>query len=94
MFAPTSRYAGLEIVSPTRGGLTVSYVRRRFLPRSSEQPLLSEVVVVEGDRLDLIAARALGDPEQFWRVCDANDAMDPADLEATGRKLRIAVPQP
>ena len=28
-----------------------------------------------GDRLDQIAARFLGDATQFWRVCDANDAM-------------------
>ena len=58
-------------------------------------PLLAEVAVGQGDRLDLITARTLGDPEQFWRVCDANDAMDPRELTAeTGRALRVPVPQP
>ncbi len=28
--------------------------------------------VHEGDRPDLVAFRALGDPEQFWRLCDVN----------------------
>ena len=40
-----------------------------------------------GDRLDLITARTLGDPEQFWRICDANDALDPDDLAEPGRRL-------
>jgi hypothetical protein len=50
--------------------------------------------VVQGDRLDLIAARTLGDSEQFWRVCDANDAMDPHELTAEpGRAVRVPVPR-
>jgi len=57
-------------------------------------PLLVEVTVTQGDRLDLITARTLGDPEQFWRVCDANNAMNPPDLTAeVGRTLRIPIPQ-
>ncbi len=64
-----------------------------FFPRAETLPLLVEVTVAEGDRLDLIAARTLGDPEQFWRVCDANNAMNPADLMAPGRILRVPVPQ-
>jgi len=50
--------------------------------------------VIEGDRLDLITARTLSDPEQFWRIADANDAMDPTDLtNEPGSRLRIATPQ-
>jgi hypothetical protein len=57
-------------------------------------PLLVEVTVIQGDRLDLITARTLGDPEQFWRVCDANDAMNPPDLTAQpGTAVRVPVPQ-
>ena len=41
--------------------------------------------MAQGDRLDLITARTLGDPEQFWRVCDANDALDPAELTDRAR---------
>jgi hypothetical protein len=95
MFEPTSRYSTLETATITTAeGRAVAYKRRRFLPRGAEMPLLVEVTVVEGDRLDLIAARVLGDPEQFWRICDANDAMNPPDLTARpGRALRVALPQ-
>jgi hypothetical protein len=95
MFDHTSRYFTLETtVLTTADGRTVAYVRRRFLPRGEDMPLLVEVSVSEGDRLDQITARTLGDPEQFWRVCDANDAMNPADLTAeVGRTLRVPVPQ-
>jgi hypothetical protein len=56
--------------------------------------LLQEHVVTEGDRLDNIAAKYLGDPEQFWRVCDANGAMLPDELiETIGRRLRITLPE-
>ena len=34
----------------------------------------------QGDRLDLIAAKYLGDPLIFWLICDANGAIDPNDL--------------
>jgi nucleoid-associated protein YgaU len=57
-------------------------------------PLLVEVTVTEGDRLDLITARTLGDPEQFWRICDANNTMHPAALTAQpGQRVRVPVPQ-
>jgi hypothetical protein len=57
-------------------------------------PLLAEVTVTEGDRLDMITFRTLGDPLHFWRVCDANNAMNPVELTAEpGRKLRIATPE-
>lgn len=96
MFEPTSRYYSLERATfKTVDGRTVTYVRRRFLPRGEDLPLLAQVRVIEGDRLDLVTARTLGDPEQFWRVADANDAMNPFDLTATaGRVLRVPVPQP
>ena len=95
MFQPTSRYADLETAAfALPGGRVVTYKRRRFLPQGAEMPLLVEVVVTEGDRLDLIAARTLGDPEQFWRVCDANNATDPFDLTAeVGTVLRVPIPE-
>ena len=96
MFEPTSRYHDLETAThELPGGRVVAYARRRFLPQGADLPLLAEVEVVEGDRLDLLTHRTLGDPEQFWRVCDANDAMSPADLTAEpGRRVRVPVPQP
>lgn len=92
---PTSRYAtvGSAIYSDAQGQY-ISYLRRRFLPQGATLPLLMEVVVQDRDRLDLIAARTLGVPEQFWRICDANNAMNPFDLtDEAGRILRVAQPQ-
>ena len=95
MFNSTSRYYTLETaIHSTPDGREIIYVRRRFLPRSEEQTLLVEVEVSDTDRLDLIAHRTLGDPEQFWRIADANDAMNPADLTAEpGEVVRVAIPQ-
>ena len=95
MFDSTSRYDPLETVRYTMpGGHQVAYKRRRFLPHGSALPLLVEVTVGDGDRLDLITARTLGDPEQFWRVADANNAMNPFDLMTEpGSTLRVPVPQ-
>jgi hypothetical protein len=95
VFDPNSRYYNLETaVLTTPDGREVAYKRRRFLPQGNAMPPLAEVTVIEGDRLDTVTARTLSDPEQFWRVADANDAMDPAELvEQPGRRLRIAVPQ-
>jgi hypothetical protein len=95
MFDPTSRYYAIETVQLTASdGRVVAYKRRRFLPQGEALPLLVEVVVTEGDRLDVITARTLGDPEQFWRVADANDAMNPTELtDEIGRALRVPIPQ-
>ena len=95
MFEPTSRYYALPTATFTGAdGRAIAYKRRRFLPQGEAMPLLVEVTVTDGDRLDLITARTLGDPEQFWRVCDANNAMNPPELTALpGRTLRVPVPQ-
>jgi hypothetical protein len=95
MFQTSSRYSALETVQLTLpDGRVVAYKRRRFCPRGEGIPLLVEAKVTEGDRLDLITHRTLGDPEQFWRVADANNAMDPLGLMTpVGRTIRIPVPQ-
>ena len=66
----------------------------RLLPRPERFALLREHVVTQGERLDNITALHLDDPEQFWRICDANRAMRPAGLtERIGRRLRITLPE-
>jgi hypothetical protein len=94
MFESTSRYYSLETAVHTmQDGRIVAYKRRRFLPRGEDLDLLVEATVTEGDRLDLITGRTLGNPEFFWRICDANDAMNPFDLVAeVNRKLRVPLP--
>ena len=95
LFPPTSRYSGIDTATlETAAGQTVRYLLRRFVPGPERFALLHEHMVTEGERLDTITARYLGDPEQFWRVCDANNAMNPSDLTASvGRRLRITMPE-
>jgi hypothetical protein len=95
LFPPTSRYHDLETATLVRDdGTEIVYLRRRFLPSPDRFITLQEHVVTQGDRLDNVTARYLGDPLQFWRVCDANDAMNPPDLMApVGRRLRITLPE-
>ncbi len=94
-FPPTSRYYNIDTTTlETPDGRTVIYLKRRFVPPPERFSLLQEYVVVQGDRLDNITARYLGDPEQFWRICDANGAMRPDELtEEIGRRLRITLPE-
>jgi hypothetical protein len=95
LFSPSSRYYGIETVKMmTAEGEEVIYLRRRFVPQPERFGLLRAHTVTEGDRLDNIAARHLGDPELFWRLCDANRALRPDELtEEIGRRLRIPLPE-
>lgn len=94
-FPPNSRYHGgatARMILP--GGREVVYLRRRFCPQPGELALLRTHRVAAGDRLDNLAARLLGDPELFWRICDANGATRPDELtETVGRVLRVPLPQ-
>ncbi len=94
VFDNKSRYASVEDASIVdKNGRVITYKKRRFLPRGEEMPLLVEVTIIQGDRLDLITSRTMGDPEQFWRICDACNAMNPSDLFEPGRTLRVPLPQ-
>ena len=94
LFPPNSRYLNVEtakLVLPD--GTEIAYLARRFVPLPERFALLQQYQVTEGDRLDNLAARFIGDPEQFWRICDANGAMRPEALtEVVGRTLRITMP--
>ena len=93
LFPPTSRYAGLEVATMQRpDGTALVYVRRRFISPPESFALLQEHTVVEGERLDNLAAAYVGDPEQFWRLCDANAVLAPEELETPGRVVRITLP--
>lgn len=94
-FPPTSRYAGIELATlALADGEQRVYLRRRFLPPSSRFALLHTHLVAAGERLDRVAAQELGDPQAFWRLADANDAMRPDELtETVGRRLRVTLPE-
>jgi hypothetical protein len=95
MFDSSSRYNGQPLLSyVTPDGRTVNYVARRILPQQDSYDLLMLHTVTEGDRLDNIANTYLDDPQQFWRICDANDCVSPFDLtEQPGSRIRITLPQ-
>jgi hypothetical protein len=90
VFERTSRYQGVsEAVHDDGTGRPVRYKLLRIIPNPPAGDLHA---VTQGDRLDRVAAAAYGDPEQSWRICDANGAFDPDDLvRETGR--RLVVPQ-
>ena len=90
MLARGSRYEGLPVLAHTDAqGRERPYVALRLIPPTPGQ---ARAVVAPGDRLDLLAHRHLGDPEQFWRLCDANRAFRPTELTAqAGRSLSIPV---
>lgn len=94
-FPINSRYAATETATHTRSdGTEVAYLRRRFVPSPENFALLQEHFVVEGERLDVITAHYVGDPEQFWRICDANPVLHPEELTAApGTIIRITLPE-
>lgn len=90
MFEHTSRYYGLDTdVYKSLDGSEIKYVKRRFLPQGESLPLFVATIVTGSDRLDIIADSTLGDAEQYWRICDANNVMDPSCLLYPGIRLRI-----
>ncbi|WNL45685.1 LysM domain-containing protein [Dyella sp. BiH032] len=93
-FPANSRYSGTETATWTRpDGTVVIYLKRRFLPDPTRLQSIDSHTVAQDERIDNIAAAALGDPLQYWRICDANNAMRPAELtETPGRRLRITLP--
>jgi nucleoid-associated protein YgaU len=96
-FPADSRYYGsstLQYNAPD--GQTVTYLARRFVPQpgAPNYATVATHTVTQGDRLDLIAAKYLGDPLIFWLICDANGAIQPEQLVATpGTVLNITMPQ-
>jgi hypothetical protein len=93
MFVPGSRYERVPTaVHVDRDGKQRPYLLLRTFPPPA--PTLGWHEFAERERLDLVAWRLLGDPEQFWRLCDANPVLHPADLTATpGDVIRITLPE-
>ena len=87
----TSRYAALAPVQvPLPGGRIAPVLPMRIIPPATAQ---GEAAARQDERVDVLAARTLGDPLLFWRLCDANLATDPQHLVGPGgRRLRLPVP--
>src|SRR5580704_15795618 len=96
-FPPDSRYYGsatLQYTAP--GGQTITYLARRIVPQPGPPNFatVATYTVKQGDRLDWIASKYLGDPLMFWLICDANGAIRPDQLvETPGSALNITMPQ-
>lgn len=96
-FPTDSRYyasATLSYVAPN--GQMITYLARRFVPQPGARnyATVARHTVHQGDRLDLLAAKYLGDPLIFWLICDANGAIRPNQLvETPGTVLQITMPQ-
>jgi hypothetical protein len=88
----TSRHAGLETYRREVAGQEVVLFEPRVPPLPpATAPVERTYEVAPGDRLDLVAARLLGDPHQYWRIADANPGgLD--GLEDPGRDLRLPGP--
>jgi hypothetical protein len=95
LFASNSRYQAMPTATyTTSGGQPIAYLLRRFVPQRAQLTQVARYTVTQGDRLDICAARYLGDPTLFWRLCDANGVLRPSDATATvGTTLRICLPE-
>src|SRR5262249_37890638 len=95
MFPITSRYYNIPTGRyEAPDGRTTVYLRRRMGPPPARlhKPQLDPGV--DGQRLDQTASQFLGDPKQFWRIADANNAMQPDDLtQKPGSTIRITLPE-
>ena len=73
MFDPKSRYLKAEIYEVTdKRGRKVNVLAP---PPPPDQLLLGVHLLKQGERLDLLAAKYLGDPAGFWRIAEENDVM-------------------
>jgi hypothetical protein len=89
MFDRGSRYETVpDAVFTDADGKQIPYKRLRLLPAGGPSVQVHQVVL--GDRLDRLSAQYLQDPEQFWRLADANRVLRPEDLTAVvGRRLIV-----
>ncbi len=88
MFDPTSRYAQVDdyIVADSQGR-KVKIKKIRFIPAVSATVTRQ---ITQSDRPDLLAYAYYQAADYFWRIADANQVMDPAELlSPLGRRISI-----
>lgn len=95
-YPPDSRYASTpKVVRTLRDGRRLAYLGRRVLPDAATtgtRPGAATgrpVTIGPLDRLDTLAATAYANSLLWWRIADANLALDPDDLLDTGRRIDI-----
>lgn len=87
MFSNNSRYAAAGTYTVALRGKTITATR---IPPPVRLPLVGYHTRLDGQRLDLIAARYLTDATAFWRLCDANNSLAP---DALGASEKVGIPE-
>lgn len=92
VFDELSRYRGLPLLTwVDEAGVEHTYVGHRRVPGPETLAMAGVVAVHEQDRLDRIAAVQYGEAVLWWRIADANRALQPGELTGRlGRRLLIA----
>lgn len=89
MFLENSRYVNVPTVETTlRDGRAVTALKLRPLAPTSGEPY----PVKDNDQLDVLALGTTGDGTQFWRIADANTALEANQLVAEPGEF-IALPK-
>ncbi|WP_338846075.1 LysM domain-containing protein [Massilia sp. W12] len=90
--ALNSRYAQCAVQEGTDAhGRPVRWLARRFLPDPASMHTLQIHSVQQGERVDQIAAQALGDSLAWWRIMDANGLQQVQQAAAPGLRLRLTL---
>jgi len=88
---PSSRYYGantLEYVG--HDGVAVRYLARRIVPQPGVYTSTQTYSVSEGDRIDNLSSKYLGDPLLYWMIADVNSVMDAESLTQTpGKNMQL-----
>ena len=94
IFPPNSRYRSVPVRTRTAAdGTDETFVGRRIIPAMERYRVLDRYRTSNDSRIDNIAAEVFGDPELYWRICDANGDQEPADAaKPEGRLLAIPLP--
>jgi hypothetical protein len=92
--APNSRYYGLTIRERTNAaGVTENFVARRIIPATERYRALDRHRADGDERIENLSADYLGDPELYWRICDANGDEDPGlATQPISRLITIPLP--
>jgi nucleoid-associated protein YgaU len=92
MILKGSRYTQVEIytITDARGNRHAA-LKIRLIPPT---PAFFRHTIKESDRLDLLAFQYYGKADRFWRICDANNEMQPDDLLEPGRQVLIPPDRP
>jgi hypothetical protein len=88
MFSPTSRYAAAtRLVVTDRRGRSVTVA---LYPPKPDDQLLGYHIRRDGQTLDHLAFKYLGDGDFFWRIAEFNEVMQ---AEALSEAREIAIPR-